>query len=919
MTSYAVLLWMLRVVIVQIGSGSRLTSSASGLDTNGNDTHVTENEFDDIDVCTHHQTCHGRCGLFLTRNSMCHCDPKCELYGDCCYDYWSSCTNSRVLNSSLALWERTVCMKSEFEQFYLISKCRSVTVNEHIRSSCEEPNPDDFLLNIPVSDSSNLAYSNLFCALCNGVSITNVEGWKVMAKCRQINDDYLAAVFTSSDQSLIQNNLETILSKIYLTEDCNLQYKPIGGNSKRYCSYEHGINYCPIDFPDKKVANNCKRYKATVHAGSASYANPHCARCHGEVDYTCKLSDTQYWTPFKDPGLAAAGADEDSELIDIVVTVPITILVDFTSGSLSVETPSKKVTTDGFNCGSGRVYNPFKEVCIKTICEHGKILTEHGCIYELGNLKKTPIKSPSTKIGELVCICRGYSNVQVRYNVNNTSTANVTLSQITSLLKGYNTSFKFKQHDTSTATISFKTSECQLVQGVFTIAFQQFNSEKVLLENVLITQVCLNENLNITSPTEQSCISQSFDFTKLNITKGDQTTTVTDGHDYFTLEETSYRVEMTFNVENDSMMFSTLMITNCSSERPRDPTCPLIVLDAKEFDFTSNNTWIYQPTGHQFTNDKIIFSNETITVCTFFLPNGTRQTSSKLFVYEETLQLINLVGVSCSLLGLFLTCLTSCVSRPTTLRTNSGKIVMNIAISLFFAQFGTLFTGAFVQFEHACAIIAAVMHYLWLVAFMCMFVMSLTLFKSFRSFKASLKSRYENQSINLYLYFSWGIPLAFVAILLIIHFCDCVPFKFTYGDDTVCWIRDEFAALIVFGVPMATIMGVNSFLFVVIVCGIHRSKENSRKIRGSSKKKDIINNLVIYAKISCIMGLTWTIGCVASFIDERFLWYIFVIMNSMQGVFIFLSFSATKLVALLHRKQKNNQNVIDIRTIYNKV
>jgi G protein-coupled receptor Mth (Methuselah protein) len=38
------------------------------------------------------------------------------------------------------------------------------------------------------------------------------------------------------------------------------------------------------------------------------------------------------------------------------------------------------------------------------------------------------------------------------------------------------------------------------------------------------------------------------------------------------------------------------------------------------------------------------------------------------------------------------------------------------------------------------------------------------------------------------------------------------------------------------------------------------------------------------------MGLNWTIGYVAGTVNIDGLWYVFVVMNSLQGVFIFVSF-----------------------------
>ena len=85
-------------------------------------------------------------------------------------------------------------------------------------------------------------------------------------------------------------------------------------------SDDYGIAYCPREFPDEEVAKNCKRYKAGVVHGDV-YANPHCALCHGVGEYFC------------------GSGRIDLPPVRKGETVPISILFDFSSGKLSVESP----------------------------------------------------------------------------------------------------------------------------------------------------------------------------------------------------------------------------------------------------------------------------------------------------------------------------------------------------------------------------------------------------------------------------------------------------------------------------------------------------------------------------------------------------------------------------------------------------
>ena len=48
---------------------------------------------------------------------------------------------------------------------------------------------------------------------------------------------------------------------------------------------------------------------------------------------------------------------------------------------------------------------------------------------------------------------------------------------------------------------------------------------------------------------------------------------------------------------------------------------------------------------------------------------------------------------------------------------------------------------------------------------------------------------------------------------------------------------------------------------------------------------------LLYIKLSTLIGLTWAFGLVASILDMPSLWYPFIILNSLQGLFIFVLFT----------------------------
>ena len=49
-------------------------------------------------------------------------------------------------------------------------------------------------------------------------------------------------------------------------------------------------------------------------------------------------------------------------------------------------------------------------------------------------------------------------------------------------------------------------------------------------------------------------------------------------------------------------------------------------------------------------------------------------------------------------------------------------------------------------------------------------------------------------------------------------------------------------------------------------------------------------------QVSTLMGFTWIFGFVAAFVGEGWLWYVFIVINSLQGVYIFVAFIANQRV-----------------------
>ena len=73
--------------------------------------------------------------------------------------------------------------------------------------------------------------------------------------------------------------------------------------------------------------------------------------------------------------------------------------------------------------------------------------------------------------------------------------------------------------------------------------------------------------------------------------------------------------------------------------------------------------------------------------------------------------------------------------------------------------------------------------------------------------------------------------------------------------------------------------GVVNDIVILLVCG-HTARQQRRDRQ----------RLVVYSKMFTAMGFTWAAGFAAAFTEEVALWWVYILLNGLQGTFIAFSF-----------------------------
>ncbi|XP_038045550.1 uncharacterized protein LOC119720088 [Patiria miniata] len=291
------------------------------------------------------------------------------------------------------------------------------------------------------------------------------------------------------------------------------------------------------------------------------------------------------------------------------------------------------------------------------------------------------------------------------------------------------------------------------------------------------------------------------------------------------------------------------------------------------------------------------------------LPDGLILICSDVFKEDgpyinlsEPLTLVNFLGFVISMAALVATFATYLTFSE--LRNVPGAAIMSLCAALFVAQLLSVTALGSTLNSSVCVTIAVVLHYLWLSTFTWQTVLAWDLRKTFASNRPSLGAS-KMKRFFLYSVYGWGAPVLVVSVFFAFHLCgDCMGLGYRYGSDKACWIIGRFAVLLAFGVPMMSSVILNGVLFATTVWGVHKTlKAASMVHQDRSKSQRASTELVIYLKISCVMGFTWILGCLAQVTSYRPLWFLFAITNSAQGVIIFVVYACNARVRAMWRQR----------------
>ncbi|XP_072096767.1 adhesion G protein-coupled receptor D2 [Mobula birostris] len=248
---------------------------------------------------------------------------------------------------------------------------------------------------------------------------------------------------------------------------------------------------------------------------------------------------------------------------------------------------------------------------------------------------------------------------------------------------------------------------------------------------------------------------------------------------------------------------------------------------------------------------------------------------------EAVLMKLTLIGCSVSLCAMVTTLITySVLGVPKSDRTTVHK---NLISALIAAQALLLTSESAGAHRATCWVVTVLLHLFFMAAFSWMLVEGILLWSKVVTVNFS-----EDKRVKYYYLIGWGFPVSIVVITIA-----------TTGDgymaDSHCWLNIASNVIWAFVGPVLFTLTVNTFVLcrVVVITVASFRRRSTMLVPGASLPHRLYIQMWVAIKpvviLLPVLGLTWFCGILVHL--NIALGYVFVVLNSFQGLYIFLVYT----------------------------
>ncbi|KAK2826195.1 hypothetical protein Q5P01_020409 [Channa striata] len=211
------------------------------------------------------------------------------------------------------------------------------------------------------------------------------------------------------------------------------------------------------------------------------------------------------------------------------------------------------------------------------------------------------------------------------------------------------------------------------------------------------------------------------------------------------------------------------------------------------------------------------------------------------------------------------------------------KILMNLFVAMFVLNLSFLVNGSIANLDifSVCVATAAVMHYTMLATFSWFFIEALHIYTNLWRFDAKI----QHYMMKIYIA-GWATPAVVVIALLALNKYGSLDIYTNDGSsEKMCWITDSVIHQAVNIGYYAVVFIFTLIIFIVTVQQIVFFKPTTGKVKDHSSIK---TNTFSILGLFLLLGITWAFAFFSHGPLLLASYYIFTILNSFQGFFLFI-------------------------------
>ena len=812
----------------------------------------------------------------------CFYDRACfTIFSDCCPDYEKRCGPQELYEPKTSVWKcidwDSYCSARGETGAWMVFKCPAYWPIEKSRSRCENAPPKIFDQisypiedHIPVVGANGYTYRNGFCALCNGMK--NHTAWNLEVSSPVVPPEGL-------DLNSKLKFIEKYGGKIDGIYPSNEQ-------SRRFCYGRNYIANCSLT-NDTSYETCVKGPVAIVNRMELHFKNTACAKCNGYPGLTAfkytKMCSRGGFKPFslvfklKDTG-------EKVTTSTVIYECPPDMVYDTDLNFCRDVYRERYLSSGSFPIAFGMtIIDQFFILLWLKQPEMRSTLVNHLRLALASQFSLQPLQiSP-------VILHRLYSST--RYAVPATFTFTLTPFQILIMRNQHRANSNFTRKQSAFLQLLNFTGNFTIVGESYSFSVISVTSKQLYCYGEKILEMYEYKIMNKTKRLVLNETGEELLLKDYTLHKQE--------HGYVTLcrklvwSDCAEGAYVPLN-SNEYIVFPNLSVYHYATESIFK-FGDYLISERSTKDRNDSSTMGYS----------ILSTSSAISVCLPFKNTFNVTETSFVTSSSRALEILTITGFSISIVCLVLLLMTYTTFQE--LRTVPGKNLMNLSFSLFLSQLTWLVGLAFVTGRTACKVFAILEHYLLLVSFLAMSVIS---YHTCHVFSKPFVGRIANTSSRRFIKYSvvlWITPAIFVAICIALD--ETEAFEVDYG--TNCWLGTANAKLYLFLLPLALLLLYNISTFIRTAVSLSRHEKERRALHQKQGRQ----NLLICTKLATLVGLPWLFAFLGVFFpDVEAFEYLFVVFVCLQGLYIGMAFLFDKKAWKLYKDRFNTRCGVTTRS-----